>query len=110
MSQNVRLRSGWIQTLVPDTTQNVTGDWKFKDADAMAVQATVSGTGTVTATATIQVSNDGVNVAVTSATIALSGTTPQSGGAVVTGPWKYVRAVISAIAGTGATANVTASI
>lgn len=110
MSQNVRLRSGWLQTLVPNTTANVTGDWKFKDADAMAIHATVTGTGTVTGTATIEVSNDATNVAVTSTTITLSGASPQSGGAVITGPWKYVRARITLLAGTGATANVTASI
>lgn len=107
MGQNIMLRSGAIYTLVPDTTQNVTGDWKFKDAPDVAVQASVSGTGTVTATATIECSNDGVNVAVTSATISLSGTSPQSGGSVITGPWKYIRSRITAIAGTGATAGVT---
>lgn len=60
---------------------------------------------TVGSTVTIQQSNDASGVAVTSATITVSGTTVASGGAVITGPWKYVRAVVSGT--TGATATKT---
>ena len=106
MSENVFVKSGRVLDLVNgDTgaTSNITGDWKFKDAPKAGIQAIVTGTGTVTATVTIQVSNDGVNPCATSAgVITLSGTSPQSDGFATDAAWKYIRAVISNVTGTGA--------
>lgn len=105
-SQNVRVKSGYVMDLLSSNgvTTNVTGDWKFKDAPNTGVQTTVTGTGAVAATITIQVSNDGVNPVGTAAgTITLSGTTSASDGFAINAAWKYIRAVVSGISGTGAT-------
>jgi hypothetical protein len=89
-------------------TTTSTGDFKFKNSPETTFQATVSGTGAVTATVAIEFSNDGVNALSTVAgTITLSGTTVDSDGFTTTSaPWKYARAVVSAISGTSATVQV----
>lgn len=106
--KNVSIRSGFVRKLI-DSSGDATGGWKYKDAPDSAVQLTVTGTGTVTATATIQCSNDGINVAVVSTTMTASGTSPASTGTVVSGPWKYMRVVLSGTLGTGAASTVTVS-
>ena len=107
MSQNVFVKSGRVTDLLSGATSTVTGDWMFKDAPNTGIQATVNGTGAVATTVVIEVSNDGVNAVATPAgTIALSGTTSASDGFVMDAAWKFVRARISAISGTGATVNV----
>lgn len=104
---NVWVKSGKVMDLLQGATTTITGDWKFKDAPQASIQATVTGTGAVTGTVIIDVSNDGVNALSTSAgTITLSGTTTASDGFVTASPWKYIRARITAISGTGATINV----
>lgn len=108
MGQNVYVRSGAIYNLIQNSG-DATGDWKFKDAPEVAVQLTVTGSGAIEATGTIQCSNDAVNVAVTSTTVTATGTDSASTGAVVTGPWKYIRVVISGSTGTGAASTVTCS-
>ncbi len=106
---NVNLKSGYVHNLIVNEITNATGGWKYKDSPHATFQATVDGTGAVTATVTIQVSNDGVNpVATAAGTIALSGTTSASDGFTTQhAPWKYVRAVLTNVTGTGATVNVT---
>jgi hypothetical protein len=107
---NAHLKSGYTHDLL-ETGVTVTGagGWKYKDSPHATFQATVVGTGAVTATVDIEVSNDGVNVIDTVAgTITLSGTTSHSDGFTTQhSPWKYVRANVTAISGTGATVTVT---
>lgn len=113
MSQNVWVKSGKIYNLTPETnyTSGVTSTgaqpWVYKDSPYSTFQATVTGTGAVTASINIEVSNDGVNaVATPMGTISLSGTTSASDGFTTAAPWKYVRANVTAISGTGATVVV----
>ena len=84
-------------------TANTTGVGKYKDSPFSTFQASVVGTGAVSATATIQGSNDNINWTATAlGVITLSGTTSASDGFTTTAPWKWVRAVITNVTGTGA--------
>lgn len=108
---NVRVSSGTVNQLLGDSgvTTTATGATKYKDSPYSTFQATVTGTGAVSATVLIDASNDGTNWCSTVlGTITLSGTTSASDGFTTTAPWKYVRARVTAISGTGAT--VTANI
>jgi hypothetical protein len=74
-------------------------------------QATVQGTGVVTATVLIEVSNNydevtGEGSWVTLASISLNGENSDSDGASSIVPWKYTRANVLAIDGTGAAVYV----
>jgi len=110
---NVRVTSGTIKELPGPSattfTADGTGNWVYKDSPNSAIQATVVGTGALTATVTIQCSNDGVYPVATSlGVITLSGTTSASDGFITqNAPWKWVRAVVSSLTGTGATVTVT---
>jgi hypothetical protein len=85
-------------------TTATTGNAHYKDSPYSTFQATVTGTGAVTATVVIDCSNDGSNWCATAlGTISLSGTTSSSDGFTTTAPWKYIRARVTAISGTGAT-------
>ncbi|MCB0072850.1 MAG: hypothetical protein KDE20_15370 [Caldilineaceae bacterium] len=107
---NVFVKSGHVRDILSDATTTVTGAWQFKDAPKAAIQATVVGTGAVTATIVIEASNDGTYaLATVIGTITLSGTTSDSDGFTTDAPWKFIRARITAISGTSATVNVTAS-
>lgn len=107
---NVRVSSGAVRSLLGEgTLVNVTGNPVYKDSPYSTFQASVNGTGAVTATVVIDASNDGVYWCSTAlGTISLSGTTSSSDGFTTTAPWKYIRARVTAISGTGAT--VTANI
>ena len=86
-------------------TTTVTGAANVKDSPFTTFQAWVTGTGAVTATVTIECSNDDTlqNWCTTVlGTITLSGATSSSDGFTTTAPWKYVRAKVTAISGTGA--------
>ena len=108
---NVWVKSGRVTDLLKNVTTTVTGDWKFKDAPKSAIQATVSGTGAVSATIQFEVSNDGsAAISTLLGTITLSGTTLVSDGFTTDAPWKYLRAKVTAISGTGASINVTQSV
>lgn len=108
MSSNVWLKSGKIYNLLgTGVTSTGAGVSVYKDSPYSSFQATVTGTGTVTATIAIEVSNDGTNWCATPmGTITLSGTTSSTDGFTTQAPWKYVRANVTAISGTGATAQV----
>lgn len=107
MTSNVHLASGSVIDIMSSVTTTATGNWIFKDRPTTTVQATVAGTGTVTATVIIDVSNDGANACSTVAgTITLSGTTANADGFVIAAPWKYIRARVTAISGTGAAVTV----
>lgn len=87
-------------------TATTTGAGNIKDSPFTTFQAWVSGTGAVSATIVIDCSNDDTlqNWCSTPlGTITLSGTTSSSDGFTTTAPWKYVRARVTAISGTGAT-------
>jgi predicted choloylglycine hydrolase len=88
-------------------TSNTTGDAIYKDSAWSTYQAVVSGTGAITATVNIFGSNDGVNFTTTAiGTITLTGTTVANDGFATVAPWKYVRAVLSNLTGTGAACYV----
>lgn len=109
MSSNVWVKSGRVYNLYtePGTTGTTTSLTVYKDSPFSTFQGTVSGTGAVTATIVVEGSNDGTNwVATALGTITLSGTTSATDGFTTTAPWKYVRARVTAITGTGATAQV----
>lgn len=93
------------QTVTSTTiTASSTGPWLLKDSPFATFQACVDGTsGAQTATVTIEGSNDGIHPCGTVlGTITLSGTVTASDGFTTTAPWKYVRASVTAISGTGA--------
>lgn len=108
-STNVWVKSGKVYNLFaePGVTSTSTGNAVFKDSPFATFQATVAGTGAVTATVVIDCSNDGTYWCSTVlGTITLSGTTSSSDGFTTSAPWKYVRARVTAISGTGATVQV----
>ena len=111
MSSNVFVKSGRVLDILKDATTTVTGAWMFKDAPQASYQAVVEGTGAVTATVVIEASNDGINALSTVlGTITLSGTTTSSDGFQTSAPWKYIRARVTAISGTGASVDVTSCV
>jgi hypothetical protein len=113
--ENVRLSSGRLyQMLGNGVTANGNGDPIYKDSPYTTYQATVVGTGAVTATIDIEVTNqidasgNPINWCDTPmGTITLSGTTSDSDGFTTAAPWKWSRAVVSNVTGTGATVTCT---
>ena len=112
----VRITSGKVVNVpvngaATTTTTATTGNGIYKDSPYTAIQANVVGTGAVTATVVIDCSNDGINWNTTAlGTISLSGTTSAADGFTTTAPWKYIRARVTAISGTGATVNCLAGV
>ena len=109
MSGNVWVKSGKVMHLFPEpgVTTTTTGQGLYKDAPKTTYQFNVSGTGAVTATVVIDVSNDGILwCATVLGTATLSGTTTSTDGFTSDAPWKYSRARVTAISGTGATVQV----
>src|SRR6266850_1094733 len=99
--QTVSIKCGKVMDLLQNAITTVTGDWKYKDGTEASYQAVVSGTGSVSATVIIEVSNDGINAISTPL-----GTITDSDGFTSNAPWKFVRARVSAISGTGATVSI----
>jgi hypothetical protein len=86
------------------TTAPTTGNLLYKDGIYATFMATVIGTGAVGATVVIEFSTDGTNWAATPAgTITLSGTTSSTDGFTTAASWKFARARVTAVSGTGAT-------
>lgn len=112
MSGNVWVKSGHVHNMpvngsATSTTTTGTGDAHYKDAPKTTFQAIVAGTGAVTATVVFDCSNNGTNWCSTAlGTISLSGTTSATDGFTTDAPWKYVRARVTAISGTGASVTV----
>jgi hypothetical protein len=119
--ENVRISSGRVIVLLGEpvvdsfgkvtgytgVTSNTTGEREYKDSPTSTFQAVVSGTGSVTATVNIYGSNDGTNFATTAlGTITLSGTTTANNGFTSVSSWKYVRADLTNLTGTGAACYV----
>ena len=98
--------TGAVSTLLTASLVGA-GAWFALSKIPVTCQATVTGTGTVTGTVDIEVSNDGVTpIATAPLTINLNGTTTASDGGVVNAPWKYIRANLTAVSGTGAAVTV----
>jgi hypothetical protein len=95
-----------------NTTTTQASNPAAKTAVFSTFQAIVTGTGAVTATVSIQITNDDdgtspINWCSTAlGTITLTGTTSASDGFATMAAWRYVRANVTAITGTGATLEV----
>lgn len=94
------------------TTAIASSNAIYKEKVYASFQAIVTGTGAVGSTIVIEVSNEdatgqGTNSNwVTYGTITLSGTTTATDGFTTASAWRWVRARVSAISGTGATVQV----
>jgi hypothetical protein len=76
-----------------------------------SVDASVSGAGSVSAEVIIEASNDAVsNNWLPIKTITLSGTTSVADGHIFVAPWKFIRARLVSISGTGAVVNSSISV
>lgn len=116
MSMNAWIKSGKVYELTPaagiTTAVPTYGTPVYKDSPYASFQAIETGTGAITATVIIQATNDQATFEgtasnwITIGTISLSGTTSTTDGFTTIAPWKYVRAGVSAISGTGATVKV----
>ena len=105
--ETVRITSGRVVPILTGATGTGAGSGHYKDSPYSTYQATVTGTGAVSATVAIEVSNDNTNWCSTAmGTITLSGTTSSSDGFTTAAPWKYIRANVTAISGTGASVTV----
>jgi hypothetical protein len=101
---------GTYHVSIPQTVTSTTitasgsGAWLYKEGVFATFQACIDGTsGAQTATVTIECSNDGIHTCATvMGTITLTGTLSASDGFASTSAWKYVRANLTAISGTGA--------
>ena len=98
---------------VLSTTTAIASNGIYKESPYSTFQAIITGTGAVTATVDLQGSNEPATFAGTKANwvslgtpLSLSGTTTDTKGLVSTSTWRYVRANVSAISGTGATVEV----
>jgi hypothetical protein len=105
-----------ISQTVGSTTVTASGSGpaKYKDSPYSTFQATVTGTGAVTATVVIDASNEPPNtsfgqnwIGTVLGTITLSGTTSASDGFTTFAPWKYIRARVTEVSGTGAVVTAT---
>ena len=107
MGGNVRISSGKVDEILSAATATGAGGAIYKTSPKTTFQATVAGTGAVTATVKIESSNNAVSWCSTAlGTITLSGTTTSTDGLATDAPWKYVRANVTAISGTGAAVTV----
>jgi hypothetical protein len=88
------------------TTTGESGVFYHRHVGERVFQAAMIGTGSVSATVVIYGSNDGVTF-VELATISLSGTGSASDGFYLPAPWRYTKAAVTAISGTGAAVTVT---
>lgn len=94
--------------LIKDATATVTGEWlQLKNMTApytfQAAGLTTAGAGA--ATVIIEVSNDGVTPIIAGTITLTLDTTAAADGFAMNARWKYARARLSAISGTGAKAS-----
>ena len=106
MSANVWVKSGKTYNLIDAKTTTGAGISIFKDAPITTFQASgTTSAGGGTGVITIEVSNDGSNW-LTLGTISLTlSTTASSDGFVANAPWKFVRANVTTLSGTGASVS-----
>jgi hypothetical protein len=114
---DVRIKSGeqsryFAFSGVNSATTTVASTPIMKESPWSTFQAIVTGTGTVGATVVMQGTNqddtfNGIKTNwVTINTFTLTGTTTATDGSTSVSTWRYVRANITAISGTGATVEV----
>lgn len=90
-----------INRLITTTTIATGAKFNLNTIYPFSVQGSIDGTGAVSATVAIKCSNDGIHwISVQS--IALTGTTTHTLGYVLTQPYAYILADVTAISGTGA--------
>lgn len=117
MSNNVYIKSGeqpryFAFSGVNSTTATGSSTAVYKESVYSTFQAIVTGTGAVGATVVIECSNEEATGQGTKAnwltlgTITLTGTTTATDGFTSTAPWRFVRARVSAVSGTGAIVEV----
>jgi len=117
MGDVVRIKSGeqpryFAFSGVLSTTSNGNSTPLYKESPWSTFQVIITGTGAVSATVTIQGSNqeDTFNGTKSNwATInafSMTGTTSDTQGFTSVSTWRYVRAVVASITGTGATVEV----
>jgi hypothetical protein len=96
-----------VATILSAATATGAGSSKELQDGIKTIQASMSGTGSISATVVIEVSNDNVNwLSESDSTLSLTGTTTASAGLMMSVNWKYLRANVTAISGTGASVNV----
>lgn len=86
-----------VELLPSGTMSAETGPWQARQRVHSTFQATIVGSGSIGAVVTIQVSNDGVQPALSdppTIEITLNGTDEDSGGAAMTAAWRFARAVV----------------
>lgn len=101
---------GTYRVSIPQTVTSTTitasgsGPWLYKEGVFATFQICVDGTsGTQTASVNIECSDDGIHPCATvMGTINLSGLLSASDGFASTSAWKWIRATVTAISGTGA--------
>lgn len=114
---DVRIKSGeqpryFAFSGVLSTTANANSTALYKESPWSTFQVIITGTGSVTATVTIQGSNQDESFNgtksnwVTINAFSMTGTTSDTQGFTSISTWRYVRAVVASISGTGATVEV----
>ena len=114
---DVRIKSGeqpryFAFSGVLSTTANANSTALYKESPWSTFQVIITGTGSVTATVTIQGSNQDESFNgtksnwVTINAFSMTGTTSDTQGFTSVSTWRYVRAVVASISGTGATVEV----
>ena len=114
---DVRIKSGeqpryFAFSGVLSTTANANSTALYKESPWSTFQVIITGTGSVTATVTIQGSNQDESFNgtksnwVTINAFSMTGTTSDTQGFTSISNWRYVRAVVASISGTGATVEV----
>ena len=91
--------------LIKAKTTTGAGQAILNNGPARTFQAVVTGAGAVSATVAVEVSNNGAHF-ITLSTLTLSGTNVGTDGFASDAPWKYMRANVTAISGTGAAVDV----
>lgn len=100
-----------VITLLYKVTTNQTSTAHSILAGRRALEAIVTGTGAVAATINVYGCNSNRVVnGILLATITLSGTTSDQGGADMSAEWPYLYAVLTGISGTGAAVTATVGV
>ena len=112
MGSNVFIKSGRVYTIQNAATGTGAGNWGYKDAPLITIQSfgsTTSGTGAVVVSIEATNNTDGSYVVLGTISLTLS-TSVSTDGFVVNAPWKYIRANITSISGTGSSVTTEACV
>lgn len=94
-----------MTTMIKGATTVGVGHHINTGAAKRTFQGVAEGTGAVSASVDIEVSNNGIDFLLLG-TLELSGTTRATDGFVSDAPWRYARANVTSISGTGTTVSV----